>query len=302
VDDDTQKPKTHDVMVANSQVRVFIRGEACTNGMFVSRQPKQWAGTYENCPYIASGTTDANGHVFIGVPPTSKDPNTDYVVIAKTPPGWPDNDADDPDAAYSGKQVNNLKTCEVRKVNLRQIRTADGKNLPSHDTEDQGTYLAIVEPDYMNWTSTVAKYPFILVADGEWGVTTTVAPPEGFEADTNALSTTVVDQTSALQFTLTDVGSDWTQVNITQDITHKGKKIKHTSAIKLFNKKKPKNDAALERVPGLGSGPEAGLRNAPAPVGLFAAAPQADRRESGLAQILGLFASAAALLVLRLVP
>jgi hypothetical protein len=270
--------------------------------MFVSRQPKQWAGTYENCPYIASGTTDANGHVFIGVPPTSKDPNTDYVVIAKTPPGWPDNDADDPDAAYSGKQVNNLKNCEVRKANLRQIRTPDGKNLPSHDTEDQGTYLAIVEPDYMNWTSTVAKYPFILVADGEWGVTTTLAPPEGFVADANALSTTVADQTSALQFTLTDVGSDWTQVNITQDITHKGKKIKHTSAIKLFNKKKPKNDAALERVPGLGSGPEAGLRNAPAPISLFAAAPQADRRENGLAQILGLFASAAALLVLRLVP
>jgi hypothetical protein len=78
-----------------------------------------------------------------------------------------------------------------------------------------------------------------------------------------------------------------------------GKKIKHTSAIKLFDKKKPKNNAASSgSCPG--TRPEAGLKSVP-PLSASRGGP-ADRREGGLAQILGLFASAAGLLVLRLVP
>src|SRR5262249_19476683 len=125
------------------------------------------------------------------------------------------------------------------------------------------------------------------------------APPEGFVADANALSTTVLDQTSALQFTLTDVGSSWTQVNITQDITHKGKNIKHTSGIKMFNKKKPKNNASLQPAAPGRTG-EAALGSAPPPVRLMAANSEAERRENSLTSLLGDFATAAGLLILRL--
>lgn len=77
------------------------------------------------------------------------------------------------------------------------------------DLEEYGTYLAIVEPEFMDCTTPEEQYPFVLIADGDWGVTTAVAPPEGFIADYPELSTTVSDAVTALQFTLTDVGSDW---------------------------------------------------------------------------------------------
>ena len=37
------------------------------------------------------------------------------------------------------------------------------------------------------------QYPFILVAEGDWGIETSVTPPEGFVADEPVLSTEVVE-------------------------------------------------------------------------------------------------------------
>ena len=41
---------------------------------------------------------------------------------------------------------------------------------------------------------------------------------------------------TALQFTLTDIGSDWTETGITHVIKHKGETRIRTSAVPMFNK------------------------------------------------------------------
>ena len=237
MDDDSRHPHHHKVFVPGAEVRVFIRGAACADNLFVTKQPKHWGPIFETCPFIASGITDANGEVHITAPPTGTNPNQDYVIIGKTPDGFPDNDADDPDALYSGKQVNNLKAGQDKDVKLRKVRLYNGHDVPCGDDEDWGTHLVIVTPDYMDWTDSVELYPFIMEAEGEWEVTTSIAPPEGFVPDVPAITTTVTDSDIATQFVLTDVGSSWTAVGVTHDILHKGKKIKHTHNVNMFDRK-----------------------------------------------------------------
>jgi hypothetical protein len=121
-------------------------------------------------------------------------------------------------------------------VSLSLVATFQGKIVPGKRIEEYGSYLAIVEPEFMDWTDPVEQYPFILVAEGDWGVETSVTPPDGFVADQPVLSTEVVDNVTALQFTLTDIGSDWTETGITHVIRHKGETRIRTSAVPMFNK------------------------------------------------------------------
>jgi len=88
----------------------------------------------------------------------------------------------------------------------------------------------------MDWASPEEQYPFVLIAEGDWGLETSMTPPEGFVADQPVLSTQVADTVSALQFTLSDIGSDWTETGITHVITHKGETRIRTSAVPMFNK------------------------------------------------------------------
>jgi hypothetical protein len=80
-------------------------------------------------------------------------------------------------------------------------------------------------------------YPFIMEAEGEWQVTTSVAPPDGFVPDVPAITTTVTDSDIATQFVLTDVGSSWTSVGVTHNILHKGKRITHTHNVNMYDRK-----------------------------------------------------------------
>ncbi len=41
------------------------------------------------------------------------------------------------------------------------------------------------------WDDTEQAYPFIFETVGDWGVTTSVEPPEGFEADYDSLAADV---------------------------------------------------------------------------------------------------------------
>src|SRR6185295_15902335 len=131
---------------------------------------------------------------------------------------------------------------ETRNVALKQLRLFNGKKVPAKYFEDYGSYLAIIEPEYIDWTGTVEQYPFVLEAIEGWDVTTSIVTPEGFVTDTDALSAAVADTVSAIQFTLTDVGSDWTQTQVTHTVKHKGKTISHKSQVPMFDTK-PKKDA-----------------------------------------------------------
>jgi VCBS repeat-containing protein len=255
IQDNTSKPKVKEVPVANALVRVYRKRDGCPNGLIVSGQPKIWGKVFDGldgyhaagdtdsgCPvvktgnYSAEGTTDSNGNVNIIVPPALNHPDTDYIVIGRT------LDFDDTrtvsvmDPLYSEKTLDIVKAGTQKRVLLHQLRLFNGRRVPGRDIEEFGTYLAIVEPEYMDWASPEEQYPFVLIAEGDWGLETSMTPPEGFVADQPVLSTQVVDTVSALQFTLKDIGSDWTETGITHVITHKGEIRIRTSAVPMFNK------------------------------------------------------------------
>ena len=66
-----------------------------------------------------------------------------------------------------------------------------------------------------------------------------VDPPEGFVATPGALQANVTDNTlQAVQFSIKDVGSDWTKTKLTHKLKHNGRDITIVSEPKMINKQK----------------------------------------------------------------
>ena len=216
--------------------------------------------------YLAKGITDAKGEVTIIVPPTGKrGDRVEYVVIGKTsmdakcklgdgtpctvlsderddpksPTGRCKDPTFDPDAMYSGRDPNSVistvRPGTTTHVKLRKLRLYNGRVVPAHDIEEYGTILFVVQPDYLDWTDETAQYPIIFEAEGDWTVTTTIDPPEGFVPDTTDVTVHVVDTTDAVQVTMLDVGSDWSKTGITYTIVHKGEVRIRRVEIPMFN-------------------------------------------------------------------
>src|SRR6185295_41826 len=144
-------------------------------------------------------------------------PDSDYVVIGKSPATGAYFET-----IYSEKTIATVKAGEVKPVQLYELRITATKRVPANNNiEEFGTYLNIVEPEYLEFTSDQEQYPIVLVAEGAWDVASSVATPDGFVPDSTSLSSSVTDSISAVQFMITDVGSEWTQTNVTHVINHK---------------------------------------------------------------------------------
>jgi len=63
---------------------------------------------------------------------------------------------------------------------------------------------------------------------GDWEVTTSVQPPEGFVTDHNALGEEVTSEIEAVQFSITDVGTKWTRSKTKHKIKNKKSGKEHT--------------------------------------------------------------------------
>jgi hypothetical protein len=124
---------------------------------------------------------------------------------------------------YPGVSVGQLPADPVPTKYLQIITKVDSKKTPGKTTKLTGSELLIIEPDYVEWSSEAELYPFIFESVGDWGVVTAVAPPEGFVADYNALRAVVDSTVKAVQFTITDIGSDWVPTKVKHTIKHKGK-------------------------------------------------------------------------------
>jgi len=148
------------------------------------------------------------------------------------PPGdWYVVAQDDPDAAvdgdeiYSGSVVNDLESNQTKKRTLRFFQRAKGKKLPCKHWKKAGSELTVVEPEYVEWNDTEELYPFVFESEGDWNVTTSVSPPEGFVADHDSLAEEVNTEVKAVQFTITDVGRDLeSPTEVTFEVKHKDKK------------------------------------------------------------------------------
>jgi hypothetical protein len=102
-------------------------------------------------------------------------------------------------------------------VQLRFMVKANGRTVAARTTRLRGSDLLITEPEYVEWYSTEELYPFVFESVGDWGVTTSVSPPEGFVADNESLAAEVTNETEAVQFTITDVGSKWKETEVTYE-------------------------------------------------------------------------------------
>ena len=94
--------------------------------------------------------------------------------------------------------------------------------------------MLIIEPEFIVWDNTEQLYPFVFETVGDWGVTATVGPPDGFVADQDSLSAEVTNEIEAVQFTITEVGSDLVPTPTTFDVTNNGRFERIHSQVGIF--------------------------------------------------------------------
>ncbi len=175
----------------------------------------------DTCEPVATEVTDANGEVLLNLPPG------DYVIVSDdaTKTVLPDP---------LGVSASDLQCGETMQKYLQQIVTVNDKKVPGKTTKLTGSELLVIQPEFIVWDDTEQLYPFVFESIGDWGVTVSVEPPGGFEADIERLSTEVDTEMEGLQFTVTEVGSDLVPTQTEFDVKHKGKKIKFRNKVDIL--------------------------------------------------------------------
>jgi hypothetical protein len=207
------RPSVRKEAIAALPVHVFDR----TAGSCARRFGTSWRdfkSVWLSCTPVSGGVakTDVAGVVKFELPPG------EYLAIGEHDPTTAAGDE-----VYLGTTVGEIATGSSVQKHMQLIVKADGKAVPAKATTRTGSLLRIIEPEFVEWSGTQELYPFVIETFGEWNVTTSVQPPNGFVADHSSLSAEVADAVTAVQFTVTNVGSDWVSTEVTHQIKHKGK-------------------------------------------------------------------------------
>ena len=169
---------------------------------------QNYACIYQGCsPIQPEMSTDPNGIVTFQLPPG------DYLVIG--------GDGTD---KHLGVSASDLACTDPMQKHLQRLQTANGKQHPGKTSRRTGSELLVIEPEFMEWSGQDELYPIVLESLGDWNVTTSVEPPEGFVADHASLSEDVDNEIEAIQFTITDVGSDWIPTQLKHVVQHGGRR------------------------------------------------------------------------------
>ena len=231
------KPGSTKEPISGMPVKVFDMSDGCVSSFGSQQYGFSWHNydsIWSTCAPVVFGITAGdNEAVPKGTVRFSLAPG-DYILIGQY----------DPDTNITGDEIlmgvsaGGLDPGETMNKYLQLIVKADGKKVPAKYTVITGSELMIIEPEYIEWDGTQELYPFVFQSIGDWGVTTSVAPPEGFVADRSSLSTEVISEIRALQFIITDIGSKWEHTKVEHKIKHKGKSqtIKSNIGIKLSEK------------------------------------------------------------------
>lgn len=184
---------------------------SCAQALCGGISHQQYQCIIDNCAPDGCDTTDSTGEALINVPPGN------YIVVSgdATKTTLPDP---------LGVSVGQVHCGQVHTKYLQQIVRADGSKKPGKYTVLTGSLLLIIEPEYIVWDNTVQLYPFVFETIGDWTVTASVTPPEGFVADHEALTADVDDELESVQFVITEVGSDLVPTETKFDIVHKGER------------------------------------------------------------------------------
>ncbi|HEY3243812.1 MAG TPA: hypothetical protein VGM03_10715 [Phycisphaerae bacterium] len=172
---------------------------------------QEYPAIVANCAPVQTGVTDGNGVATVAVAAD------DYIVISHF-----DSDGNGALDQYIGVSAGDLQCGQVMKKHLQLLVDAQGNKKPGKTTRLTGSELLIIEPEYVIWDDTVQLYPFVFETIGEWSVTTSVTPPEGFVADYPQLSANMDNELEAVQFTIIEIGSDPSPTQTLFAVTHNG--------------------------------------------------------------------------------
>jgi hypothetical protein len=216
-------PGSEKIPIEDMPLSVYDKSSgSCAAGYGVSwhHYAEIWLGCF---PPDAQGTTDSSGRAAINVAPG------EYLLIGLF------------GGLYVGNSVGTVGAEETVRKYLQVLEKADGKKSAGKSKIVTGSELLIIEPEYVEWTGTQELYPFLFESLDEWGVSTAISPPEGFVADYPSLATQVQGDTQAVQFTVTDVGSEWKNTKVKHKIKHKGKEFVLKTKIGVKKKDKDKD-------------------------------------------------------------
>ncbi len=161
---------------------------------------------YQSCDPLAQQSTDADGQASFELPAG------DYLVIGG-----------DGGEKHLGVSASDLACGAFMRKHLQRLQTADGASHPGKTERRTGSELLVIEPEFVEWNGQTQLYPVVLESQGDWTVTTAIEPPEGFVADYDSLTEEIGSETEAVQFTVTDVGSDWVPTLLRHRIRHRGR-------------------------------------------------------------------------------
>jgi hypothetical protein len=216
-------PGSIKVGIEGLEVRVYDKADgSCAAGFGVSWQnyPDIWLA----CDPAGRATSDASGLALVGLPAGQ------YLAIGEYDPDGlpPDGSGNE---IYVGNSIgafdcaaDNDPTTVSKSAYLQIIETADGRKVPAKYTRRTGSELLVIEPEYVLWDETQQLYPFVFQSLGDWNVATSVSPPEGFVADHEVLAEEVQSEVEAVQFTITEVGSDLVPTETHFEVVHNGRR------------------------------------------------------------------------------
>jgi hypothetical protein len=192
---------------------------AAAQGMCWHHYPEIW----EECTPMTGGVamTNETGRAAFALPPGK------YLVLGHFQDGTQE--------LYVGTNTGTITAGEVAKRYLRVLKTARGRVLGAKYQQLFGSELHVIEPEYVEWSEETELYPIVYDSVGDWTANTSVAPPEGFVADHDSLSTEVNTELKAVQFAITDVGSQFVPTKLKHRIKHHGKlkRIRSKIGVKL---------------------------------------------------------------------
>lgn len=239
-----QRPGSTKEPIPNMHIRIFDKSDgSCVKTRF-GVSWRNYPDIWNFCPSVFQGdgftrtVGDATGEE--GTASLTVGAGEHVIIGLYDPDG---STTEGPAPALSGDELHigvsrELAVGETKNVRLQVIVRGDGTPVGGRYRRLTSSELLIIEPDYVEWESDQELYPFIFESIGDWTVTTTVTPPEGFVTDANSLSEEVDNELEAVQFTLTDVGSEWVPTEVDYNIYHNGKrtKIKSQIGVKLSKK------------------------------------------------------------------
>lgn len=110
------------------------------------------------------------------------------------------------DITWTSKVVN-VPLCNEKKADLHMIKDPKGKHRGCEVNEIYGSYLVVIQPEVVDWTSDQEYYPIIFQTQDSYDLNVSLVVPEGYVPDVVAIADDVTNETSAVMFNVTEIGS-----------------------------------------------------------------------------------------------